>query len=105
MDLLKDANIEVRMEAIETARLLKRHETWNVLIEMLDTDKYGHAASAALVSAGKEVLHHLESAFHKSGQTDKIKMAVVRIMGKIGGEEAEKLLLKKIVNFVYRLMS
>jgi AAA family ATP:ADP antiporter len=96
LDLLKDANIEVRMEAIETARLLKRHETWNVLIEMLDTEKYGHAASAALVSGGKEVLHHLESSFHKSGQTDKIKLAVVRIMGKIGGEEAEKLLLKKI---------
>jgi len=96
LDLLKDANIEVRMEAIETARILKRHETWNVLIDLLGTEKYGHAASAALISAGPEVLHHLESAFHKSGQSDKIKMAVVRIMGKIGGDEAEALLLKKI---------
>jgi hypothetical protein len=96
LDLLKDANIEVRMAAIETARLLKRHETWNVLIEMLDTEKYGHAAASALLAAGNDVLHHLESAFHKSGQSDKIKMAVVRIMGKIGGDEAEKLLLKKI---------
>jgi len=96
LDLLKDANLKVRMEAIETSRILKRHETWNVLIDMLDSEKFGHAASAALVAAGEEVLHHLESAFHKSGQSDKIKMAVVRIMGKIGGEEAEKLLLKKI---------
>jgi len=96
LDLLNDANIEVRMEAIETARLLKRHETWNALIELLETEKYAHAAFAALVGAGQDVLHHLESAFHKSGQSDKIKMAVVRIMGKIDGEEAEKLLLKKI---------
>ncbi|RUA33049.1 MAG: hypothetical protein DSY77_10990 [Bacteroidetes bacterium] len=96
LDLLKDANLRVRMEAIETARILKRHETWNVLIDMLDSEKFGHAAAAALVAAGSDVLHHLESAFHKSGQTDKIKMAVVRIMGKIGGDEAEKLLLKKI---------
>ena len=96
LDLLKDANLKVRMEAIETSRILKRHETWNVLIDMLDSEKFGHASSAALVAAGEEVLHHLESAFHKSGQSDKIKMAVVRIMGKIGGDEAEKLLLKKI---------
>jgi len=96
LDLLKDPNIEVRMEAIETARILKRHETWNTLIDLLGTEKYGHAASAALIAANREVLHHLESAFHKSGQSDKVKMAVVRIMGKIGGEEAEKLLLKKI---------
>lgn len=96
LDLLKDANLRVRMEAIETSRILKRHETWNVLIDMLDSEKFGHAAAAALVSAKEEVLHHLESAFHKSGQSDKIKMAVVRIMGKIGGTEAEKMLLKKI---------
>ncbi|ADR22179.1 hypothetical protein MATR_01820 [Marivirga tractuosa] len=96
LDLLKDANLRVRMDAIETARILKRHETWNVLIDMLDSEKFGHAAAAALVAARGDVLHHLESAFHKSGQSDKIKMAVVRIMGKIGGDEAEKLLLKKI---------
>jgi hypothetical protein len=96
LDLLKDANLEVRMEAIETARLLKRHETWNVLIEMLDTEKFGHSASSALIAAGKEALHHLESAFHKSGQSDKIKMALLRVISKIGGEEAESLLLKKI---------
>jgi hypothetical protein len=96
LDLLKDANLRVRMEAIETSRILKRHETWNVLIDMLDSEKFGHAAAAALAAAKEDVLHHLESAFHKSGQSDKIKMAVVRIMGKIGSEEAEKMLLKKI---------
>ncbi|HET8858794.1 hypothetical protein [Marivirga sp.] len=96
LDLLKDANMAVRMTAIETARILKRHETWNILIDMLGDVKYGHAASSALVAAGSQVLHHLESAFHKSGQPDRIKMAVVRIMSKIDGEEAENLLLKKI---------
>ena len=96
IDLLKDANQSVRLEAINTARLLKRHETWNTLIDMLDSQAYGFAASAALISAGEPALHHMESAFHKSGQSDRIMLAIVRIMGKIGGEEAEKLLLKKI---------
>ncbi|MBL0764117.1 MFS transporter [Marivirga atlantica] len=96
IDLLKDANQSVRMEAIQTARQLKRHETWNVLIDMLDSVKYGYAASAALISAGDAVLHHLESAFHKSGQSDKIMLAIVRIMAKIGGDEARALLFKKI---------
>ncbi|MBK6267131.1 hypothetical protein JKA74_18955 [Marivirga sp. S37H4] len=96
IDLLKDANLSVRMEAIHTARLLKRRETWNVLIDMLDSVKFGHAASAALIAAGEPVLQSLESAFHKSGQSDKIMIAVIRIMSKIGGEEAKTLLLKKI---------
>ncbi len=96
IDLLKDANISVRMEAIDTARKLKRRETWNTLIDMLDSIKYGHAASAALVAAGEPVLQNLESAFHKSGQSDKIMVSIIRIMAKIGGEEAKKLLLKKL---------
>lgn len=96
IDLLKDANQSVRLEAINSARLLKRHESWNVLIEMLDSVTYGYAASAALISAGEPALHHLESAFHKSGQSDKVMLAIIRIMAKIGGDEARKLLLKKI---------
>jgi AAA family ATP:ADP antiporter len=96
IDLLKDANQSVRLEAIKTARLLKRHESWNVMIEMLDSIEYGYAASAALISAGEPALHHLESAFHKSGQSDKVMLAIVRIMSKIQGEESKALLLKKI---------
>ena len=48
-DLLKDANQSVRMEAIQTARQLKRHETWNVLIDMLDSVKYGYAAAEGVI--------------------------------------------------------
>jgi CRP-like cAMP-binding protein len=96
IDLLKDANQAVRLEAIRTARLLKRHETWNVLVEMLDSIEFAYAASAALISAGKPALHHLESAFHKSGQPDKVMLAIIRIMSKIDGQEAKALLLKKI---------
>jgi len=96
IDLLKDANQKVRLEAINTARKLKRHETWNVLIDMLYSVKYGYAASAALVSSGEPALQHLEAAFHKSGQSDKIMLAIVQIMGKIGGKEADNFLLKKI---------
>lgn len=109
LDLLKDANLLVRMEAINTARLLKRHETWNILIDMLDSFQFAHAASAALVATGEPVLQNLEAAFHKSAQSDKIMISVIRIMAKIGGQEAERLLLKKIdfpdKRIVYEVLS
>ncbi|GAA5034013.1 hypothetical protein GCM10011506_26960 [Marivirga lumbricoides] len=109
LELLKDANLLVRMEAIHSARQLKRHETWNILIDMLDSIQFAHAASAALIASGEPVLQNLEAAFHKSGQSDKIMISVIRIMAKIGGKEAERLLLKKIdfpdKRIVYEVLS
>lgn len=109
LDLLKDANLLVRMEAIHSARQLKRHETWNILIDMLDSSQFAHAASAALIATGEPVLQNLEAAFHKSGQSDKIMISIIRIMAKIGGKEAERLLLKKIdfpdKRIVYEVLS
>lgn len=95
-ELLRDANYRVRMEAIGTARKVKRPETWNLLIEMLDKPDYSHAAAAALVESGEAVLFTLESAFNKSGQSDMIMIKLVQIMGRIGGELAQKRLWDKI---------
>lgn len=96
LELLRDGNYEVRMEAIATARLIKRPETWPSLIEMLDKVDYGHAAMSALVEAGEAVLFTLETAFNKSGQNDMVMLRIIQIMGKLPGEEVEKLLWKKM---------
>jgi hypothetical protein len=56
---------------------------------------FGHHAAAALKEAGEKVLVTLETAFHKSGQTELVMLRIVQIMGRIGGNRALQLLWKK----------
>jgi HEAT repeat protein len=95
LELLRDVDPKVRYEALQTARKVKRQETWPVLIEMLSSPSYGHHAAAALKEAGESVLATLEAAFHKSGQSDLVMMRIVQIMGRIGGKFALQLLWRK----------
>ena len=95
LELLRDVNALVRHEALVTARKVKRPETWTVLIELLSSAMYGHDAAAALIEAGEPALPTLETAFHKSGQTDLVMLRIVQIMGRIGGDQALDLLWKK----------
>jgi ATP:ADP antiporter, AAA family len=95
LELLRDIDYKVRLQALVTARKVKRPETWSVLIELLPSATFGHAASAALIEAGEAALPTLETAFHKSGQTDLVMLRIVQIMGRIGGDQAMDLLWKK----------
>lgn len=96
LELLRDIDPKVKMEAVITARKVKRKETWSILIEMLDSPVFSHAASAALKEAGEPVLPILETAFHRSGQSDQVMLKIVLITSRIGGENALKLLWDKI---------
>jgi len=96
LELMRDQDPRVRSEAILTARKVKRPETWNVLVEMLASPLYSHMAASALKEAGPQALAHLETAFHKSGQTDLVMVKLIQIMGHIGGSEGLQLLWKKI---------
>lgn len=95
LELLRDADPRVRDEALLTARKVKRLETWNVLIELLSSPSYSHQAAAALKEAGEPALETLESAFHKSGQSDLVMLKIVQIMGHIGGSKGIALLWQK----------
>ncbi len=96
LELMRDQDPRVRAEAILTARKVKRSETWNVLIEMLSSPLYSHMAASALKETGPEALLHLETAFHKSGQSDLVMVKLIQIIGHIGGNEGLALLWKKI---------
>ncbi|HEV8514515.1 MAG TPA: hypothetical protein VGQ59_14635, partial [Cyclobacteriaceae bacterium] len=96
LELMRDQDPRVRSEAILTARKVKRPETWNVLVEMLSSPLYSHMAASALKEAGPQALIHLESAFHKSGQSDLVMVKLIQIMGHIGGNAGLELLWKKI---------
>ncbi len=96
LELLRDADPRVRSEAITTARKTGRPETFQVLIDLLDHPLFGHQAAAALTEAGEKALTALESAFHRSGQSDYVMFRIVQIMGRIGGPKALELLWQKV---------
>lgn len=95
LELLRDADYRVRSEAITTARKLCKPETFPVLIDLLAHPLYGHQAAAALTEAGEKALYSLETAFHRSGQSDYVMFRIVQIMGRIGGPKALDLLWQK----------
>ncbi|HMJ67991.1 MAG TPA: hypothetical protein VK508_03815 [Cyclobacteriaceae bacterium] len=96
LELMRDPDAKVRNEALLTARRVKRSETWPVLIDMLSSPAYSHQAISALKEAGTPVLPVLETAFHKSGQSDVVMLKVIQIIGHIGGTEGIALLWKKV---------
>ncbi len=96
LELLRDIDPKVKMAAIITARKTERKETWGILIEMLDSPVFGHASSAALKQVGEPVLVVLETAFHRSGQSDEVMLKIVQIISRIGGPKSIKLLWDKI---------
>jgi len=95
LELLRDADPRVREEALLTARKVKRPETWSVLIELLSSPAYAHQAASALKEAGEDALETLETAFHKSGQTDLVMLKIVQIIGHIGGPKGTAMLWQK----------
>ncbi len=95
LELLRDVDPRVRIEALLTARKVNRPETWPVLIELLGSPSFSHQAAAALKQVGEPVLPVLEAAFHKSGQSDLVMLRIVQIMGKIGSRQALELLWRK----------
>ncbi|MCB0489522.1 MAG: HEAT repeat domain-containing protein [Cyclobacteriaceae bacterium] len=95
LELLRDADPRVREEALLTARKVKRPETWSVLIELLSSPAYAHQAASALKEAGEDALETLETAFHKSGQTDLVMLKIVQIIGHIGGQKGTAMLWQK----------
>lgn len=96
LELLRDSNPTVRVQALTTARKVKRPETFSVLIELLGSPSYSHHAASALKECGEQVLPVLEAAFHKSGQSDMVMLRIVQIIGRIGGTYSLKLLWRKV---------
>jgi hypothetical protein len=95
LELLRDTEPAIRYAALNTARKIRRPETWPVLIELLRSPAYSHHAAAALQQSGESALPTLETAFNRIGQNDIVMLRIVQIMGRIGGEYALKLLWRK----------
>lgn len=96
MLLLRDADVDVRCEAILTCAKVDKHETWAVLIEYLGSYTFTNIAASVLISFDTKVLPALEAAFYKTGQTEQMQEKIIQIYGRIGGEQVIAILWNKI---------
>lgn len=96
MELIRDIEPNVRMEAISTAAKVQRSELWPFLINNLSSSVHQSAATAALIALGDKVVDVLDQAFYRSGTTTEYLEQLVKILGTIGGKKSEEKLLNKI---------
>lgn len=96
LDLLRDFSPSVRHEALKTARIVKRDETWNLIAELLDHPKYANEAASALISGGNEALASVNQLFTKSDKSRDALQLAVKIMGDVASHEALEYLWEKI---------
>jgi len=96
LELLRDFSHRVRREALKTARLVKRPETWGMISELLGSQAYGNEAAAVLYAGGDDVLAVIEKVFHKANVSRDALHRVVKIMGRFGTAKSIKYLWDKI---------
>lgn len=92
--LLEDADPAVKEEALHTAEVLKNPLLWQAVADNLELDQVRTPAAAALIAGGTTALNTLELAFEKEGQTNKVKRAIVEIMGQIKGDRVISFLVQ-----------
>lgn len=85
--LLQDEDLGVQRVALLAAGQLRNANLWPLILEKLGSPPVRRAAAAALVAGGAPVLSDLIAAFaRKDDQV--IQAQLVKICGRIGGEEA-----------------
>lgn len=94
--LLRDANYEVRLKAIDLVRSSQRREYWTSLIDLLDNPLYANAAVYALIDLRNKVLPDLELAFNKSSQKQEVLLKIIQIYKRIDTRRSTDLLWKKL---------
>jgi len=95
-DLLKDADEGVRKAAIRSLAKNSYESLYPILIDNLSIQKYLSEATASIVLIGEACIEYLEHAFYKSGTSTETMIAISRIYGFIGGEQAVEKLVKKV---------
>ncbi len=93
--LLRDPDPVVRGAAIQAAAFWKVSEACPVLIDFLQSPFYRQAFDA-LITIGEGAVESLEQSYYKSGIGQKALNRITRILGRIGGPEAQRFLIAKI---------
>lgn len=96
IELLNDTDSGVIKAAMNSAAELKKQELLPFVFDNLLRKNYKDAASDALKKYGEVAFPSLETIFYNSEQNVDIKIEIVNIYGKLGGDQAEDFLWNKI---------
>ena len=96
MDLIRDLEPNVRLAAINAGAKVNTPELYPFIIDNLANPKYSSAATSAVVSLGDYIIKALDSSFYKAGYNSTTLIRITKILGMIGGEEAQKYLVNKL---------
>ncbi len=94
--LVRDPKLPVAKNAIISASEVTDRATIKSIIERLEIAELSNAAYSALVNTDEESISILEDAFYETGQSEKVQVKIVRLLGDIGSETAVEYLLKKL---------
>ncbi|OFX23081.1 MAG: hypothetical protein A2041_06135 [Bacteroidetes bacterium GWA2_31_9b] len=94
--LLRDLDKEVKIAAIKAITLNKQVDFCQLIIEYLEINGLYQYANDSLVTIGEGALPYLDQAFYKTGTTECVLKRIVKIIGEIGGNQAIKILVKKL---------
>ncbi len=95
-ELLNDTNTGVINASMKAAGELRKMELLPFIFDNLYKAKFKDVAIEALVSYGEMAFPNLESIFYNSEQNVDVKVEIVNIYGKVGGEVAQELLWSKV---------
>lgn len=96
IELLNDTNPVVVNAAIKASAELKKMELLPFILDNLHKNRYKDIAIEALASYGETVFQQLESLFYNAEQDLDVKLDIVNIYGKVGGDQAVSLLWNKV---------
>lgn len=94
--LLKDPNKQVIRYAITSAEEIYETNIAENLVECMNTPLLCNAAFFTLRSIGKTAVATMERSFHKTGQSERVKLRIIQLYGLIASEESVELLIKKL---------
>ncbi|HSZ24444.1 MAG TPA: hypothetical protein VK766_01935, partial [Cytophagaceae bacterium] len=94
--LFRDIDYKVRYNSVTAAAKSLTADLHNNMIEKLGDHSYSNAAVSAIVATGEIMLPLLESAFHLTGQEEKVQLRIIQIYGRNASNESIELLTKKL---------
>ncbi len=96
IELLNDQDLGVVKAAMASASFLKKTELLPFILDNLHKKNLIDATTEALMNYGEEAFQSLESLFFSTDQHVEIKLKIIKIYGKVGGDLALEYLWNKI---------
>ncbi|PID73319.1 MAG: hypothetical protein CSB33_04485 [Desulfobacterales bacterium] len=96
LKLLKDDDLSVRSAAITASGKLRNPRLLPALIRNFEVVELNNVVVSGITAFGPDILPELEIAFDREDQTRTIRIKLVRIISRIGGNQAIAILKRKI---------